>query len=53
MLPQPGRNHDADAVRTKSALDALRRREDFRLLFFDAAFPANCFAGESSHRDPG
>jgi hypothetical protein len=53
MLPRPGRKHDADAVRIESALDALRRRDDFRLLFFDAAFPANRFARESSYRDPG
>jgi eukaryotic-like serine/threonine-protein kinase len=35
---------DPDAYRTDSVLDALRSRDDFRLLTLDLAFPAEPFA---------
>jgi eukaryotic-like serine/threonine-protein kinase len=35
---------DADALRTKTALDPLRGRPDFRLLMMDLAFPAEPIA---------
>jgi hypothetical protein len=36
--------YDANALRTESALDPLRFRDDFRLLMLDVAFPSDPFA---------
>jgi len=35
----------SDELRTESALDVLRSREDFGLLMMDVAFPVDPFGG--------